>query len=204
MRRHAFLLGGLLASSTVLAAPPEVTVRMVKLSAERAGSVSIVRAERAAAGGVAVTVAAGGRSRLFLRRAQPEPGTTTYEAWLDARPGFLVTRSGRGPLLLEAGGFSLRVHEADLALRTVRCWVGALASRIEPRLLTAAANVRVLAAWAGKDRLAEEFLPIRVLWAEGETPDVSPRGELKVEEGPFTGAPWDDLVRAAEDELGKP
>lgn len=203
MRGRALLLAGLLASSAALSEPPEVTVRMTRLSAERAGSVSIVRAERAA-GGVAVTLVAGARSRLFVRRAQPEPGTTTWETWLDARPGFLVTRDGRGPLLLEAGGVSLRVHEADLGLRTVRCWVGALVSRMEPRLLTTAANVRVLKDWAGRDRLGDDFLPIRLLWSEGEMPDVSPRGELKVEEGAFTGEPWDELVRAAEDELGRP
>jgi hypothetical protein len=178
---------------------------MLRITGEKTGSAAIVRLERKPPGNpVAVTVVAGLRSRLFLRRSQTQPGTTVYETWLDSRPGVTVTRAGPGPLLLEAGGFSLRIHEADLGLRTVRCWIGALSSRMEPRLLTAAADVRVLKEWSGKDRLTDEFLPVRILWAVGEDPDFTPRGELKVEEGPFEGAPWDDLVRAVTDELGKP
>lgn len=194
-----------LAAAPALAVPPDSAVRMVRMTGEKGGAASIVRLERkSAANPVAVTVIAGARSRLFLRRGQTEPGTTVYEAWLDARPGIAVTRAGTGPLVLEAGGFKLRFHEADLGLRTVRCWIGTLSARMEPRLLTAAADVRVLKEWSGKDRLTDEFLPVRILWAVGEDPDFTPRGELKVEEGPFRGAPWDDLVRAVTDELGKP
>lgn len=195
----------LLGAVPTLAVPPEAVPRMLRVTGEKAGSAAIVRLERKTSGNpVAVTVVAGQRSRLFLRKSQPQPGTTVYETWLDARPGVTVTRTGPGPLALEAGGFSLRVHEADLGLRTVRCWIGTLSSRMEPRLLTAAADVRVLKEWSGKDRLTDEFLPVRILWAVGEDPDLTPRGELKVEEGPFEGAPWDDLVRAVTDELGKP
>jgi hypothetical protein len=178
---------------------------MLRFTGEKTGSAALVRLERKSPGNpVAVTVVAGRRSRLFLRRAQSQPGTTVYETWLDSRPGVTVTRGPSGPLLLEAGGFPLRLHEADLGLRTVRCWIGALSARMEPRLLSAAADVRVLKEWSGKDRLTDEFLPVRILWTVGEDPDFTPRGELKVEEGPFEGAPWDDLVRAASDELGKP
>jgi hypothetical protein len=198
-------LAVVLSAAPVLAAPPDASVRMLRLTGGRAGSASVVRLERKASGSpVAVTVVAGSRSRLFLRRSQPEPGRTVYEAWLDSRPGVTVTRAGSGPLLLEAGGLSLRIHEADLGLRTVRCWIGALTSRMEPRLLTAAADVKVLKEWAGKDRLGDEFLPVRILWSVGEAPNISPGGDLEVEEGPFEGAPWDDLVRAVTDELGKP
>lgn len=194
----------LLPAAPAFAAPPDVAVRMLRLTGDRTGSVSIVRLERNTSGApIAVTVVAGGRSRLFLRRSQPEAGRTVYETWLDSRPGVTVTRAGPGPLLFEAGGFSLRIHEADLGLRTVRCWMGTLASRMEPRLLSAAADVRVLKEWSGKERLTDEFLPIRVLWSVGEAADFSPRGDLKVEQGPFEGEPWDDLVRAATDELGK-
>ena len=195
----------LLAVAPALAGPPDASVRMLRLTGERTGSASIVRVERKTSGSpVAVTVVAGSRSRLFLRRSQPEPGRTVYETWLDSRPGVTVTRSGSGPLLLEAGGLSLRIHEADLGLRTVRCWIGALTSRMEPRLLTAAADVTVLKEWAGKDKLGDEFLPVRILWSVGEAPNISPVGDLKAEEGPFAGAPWDELVRAVTDELGKP
>lgn len=210
MRASAFApvavpLALLLSAAPVLAAPPDESVRMLRLTGGRTGTASIVRVERTASGNpVAVTVVAGSRSRLFLRRSQPEPGRTVYETWLDSRPGVTVTRAGSGPLLLEAGGFSLRIHEAELGLRTVRCWIGALTSRMEPRLLTAAADVKVLKEWSGKDKLGDEFLPVRILWSVGEAPDISPGGDLKVEEGPFDGAPWDDLVRAVTDELGKP
>ena len=159
---------------------------MLRISAEKAGAVSIVRVERGGPSNqAAVTVIAGPRSSLFLRRGTTEPGATVYETWLDARPGVTVTRAASGPLLFEAGGFSLRVHEPDLGLRTVRCWIGALAARMDPRLLSVAADVRVLKEWAGKDRLTDEFLPIRILWSVAEVPALAPRGELKVEEGPF-------------------
>jgi len=207
MRASSFAarLAVLLSAVPALAVPPDASVRMLRLTGERTGSASIVRLERKTSGSpVAVTVVAGPRSRLFLRRSQPEPGRTVYETWLDSRPGVTVTRAGAGPLLLEAGGFSLRIHEADLGLKTVRCWIGTLSARMEPRLLTAAADVRVLKEWAGKDKLGDEFLPVRILWSVGEAPNLSPRGDLKVEEGPFEGAPWDDLVRAVTDELGKP
>ena len=177
---------------------------MARLSAERSGSVSIVRVERGGLAPVSVVVVEAGRSRLFLRRAAQDGGATAYEAWLDARPGVAVTRPASGPLVFEAGGMTLRIHEADLGLRTVRCWIGALTARMEPRLLTAASDVRVLKEWLGRDRLSDEFLPMRILWSAGEEPSLAPRGDPKVEEGAFTGAPWDDLLRLAKDELGRP
>ena len=205
MRASATLLAALLAAAPGLAAPPDGAVRMMRISSERSGSDSVVRVERdTAQGPVSVIIVAGARSRLFLRRARPDAGTSVYEAFLDSRPGVTVTRTAKGPLLLEAGGFPVRVHEADLGLKTVRCWIGALVSRMEPRLLVAAADVQVVKEWGGWDKLGDEFLPIRVLGAVGETPDLKARGELKAEEGPFEGAPWDDLARAALDELGKP
>lgn len=195
----------LLAAGSAIAAPAEPEVRMMRISDATTGSVSVVRVSgETSRGPVTVLVAAGARSRLFLRRAGTDGGATVYEAWLDSRPGVTVTRDGPGPLLLEAGGYSLRIHEADLGLRTVRCWVGAFASRMEPRLLTAAADVRVVREWAGMGALADELLPVRILWSVGEEPGISPRGDAKVEEGPFTGAPWDDLLRAATEELGRP
>jgi len=194
----------LLAAAPAFAAPPETDVKMLRVSGEGAGSASVVRLERDTKRGVvAVTVVDGARSRLFLKRSQTEPGTVVYEARLDARNGLGVTRRSQGPLLLEAGSFSLRVHEGDLGLRTVRCWIGSFASRIEPRLLAAAADVRVLRSWAKQDSLEDSFLPLRILWlADEETP--APRGEVKMEEGKFTGRPWDDLTRAALDALDRP
>jgi hypothetical protein len=205
MRASRFLLVSLLLALPALAASPDGAVKMLRLSAERAGTLSIVRVERPTAQGpVTVTVLAGARSRLFLRKSRPDTGTHVYEAYLDSRPGVLVTRAANGPLLLEAGGFSVRVHEADLGLKTVRCWIGSLVSRMEPRLLVAAADVQVVKEWGGWDKLGDEFLPIRLLASVGEAPDLKARGELKAEDGPFEGAPWDDLCRAALDELGKP
>ncbi len=194
----------LLAALAALPAAAQEEVRMMRISAERSGAASIVRVERGGPGAVSVVVVEAGRTRLFLRRAAQDAGATAYEAWLDARPGVTVTRPASGPLVLEAGGLTLRVHEADLGLRTVRCWIAALAARMEPRLLTAASDVRVLSEWLGRGRLADEFLPMRILWSAGEEPTVAPRGELKAEEGAFTGAPWDDLLRVAKDELGRP
>ena len=194
----------LVAASVALPAAAQDEVRMMRLSAERSGAASIVRVARSGTAAVSVVVVEAGRTRLFLRRAAQDGGVTGWEAWLDARPGVAVTRAVSGPLVFEAGGMTLRIYEADLGLRTVRCWIGALTSRMEPRLLTAASDVRVLKEWLGRDRLADEFLPMRILWAAGEEPTVAPRGELKVEEGAFTGAPWDDLLRVAKDELGRP
>ena len=198
------LLALLLAPLPTLAAPPETDVKMLRVSGEGAGSASVVRLERDTKRGVvAVTVVDGARSRRFLRRAQTEPETVVYEARLDARSGLTVTRRSQGPLLLEAGSFSLRVHEGDLGLRTVRCWIGSFASRIEPRLLAAAADVRVLRSWAKQDSLEDSFLPLRILWLADEDAPV-PGGAVKMEEGKFSGRPWDDLTRAAMDALGKP
>jgi hypothetical protein len=199
---RAALAALLLAASAALPAAAQEQVRMMRLSADRAGAASIVRVERGGPAAVSVVVVEAGRARLFLRRAAQDGGATAYEAWLDARPGITVTRAGPGPLVLEAGGMTLRIHEADLGLRTVRCWIGALTARMEPRLLTAASDVRVLKEWLGRDRLADEFLPMRILWSAGEEPNLAPRGDLKAEEGAFTGAPWDDLLRLAKDELG--
>ena len=205
MRAALSLLAPLLFAVPALAAPTDGAVKMLRLSAERAGALSVVRVERPTAQGpVTVTVIAGARSRLFLRRSRPDAGTHVYEAYLDSRPGVTVTRAAKGPLLLEAGGFSVRVHEADLGLKTVRCWIGALVSRMEPRLLVGGGEVQVVKDWGGWDKLGDEFLPIRLLASVGEAPDLKSLGELNAEDGPFEGAPWDDLVRAALDELGKP
>jgi len=198
------LLALLLAPLPTLAAPPETDVKMLRVSGEGVAGASVVRVERdTGRGGVAVAVVDGARSRLFLRRAQTEPETVVYEARLDARSGLTVTRRSQGPLLLEAGSFSLRVHEGDLGLRTVRCWIGSFASRIEPRLLAAAADVRALKSWAKQDLLEDSLLPLRILWLADEDAPV-PGGAVKMEEGKFSGRPWDDLTRAAMDALGKP
>ena len=55
-----------------------------------------------------------------------------------------MTRRGNEPALVEGGGWSLRVFEEDLGRRTVRCWLGVVASKVDPGLLTAASDVRVL------------------------------------------------------------
>lgn len=70
------LLAPLLVALPALAASPDGAVKMLRLSAERAGALSVVRVERPTAQGpVTVTVIAGARSRLFLRRSRPDAGT---------------------------------------------------------------------------------------------------------------------------------
>jgi hypothetical protein len=200
-----FLLFALAAPSPASSAPqPEV--RMIRLSAEGGPSGSIVRATVVSPSGTTVvTVIEGPRKgRLIVRRSQPESTTAVYEVRLDSRSAVTVTRRAGDPLLAEAAGLSMRLLEPDLNRRTVRCWIGTLAARVEPGLLTAAADIRTLKDWAGLEKLDESFLPIWILGQSEEPSTLTPKGKLKIEEGVFKGDPWDGLVRLILDDLGKP
>ncbi len=170
------------------------------------GLIASVRASRSTPGGdtVVFAIQGPGGHRLFLRRQGADPGTVFHEVWLDARPGLSVTRRGGEPALVEGGGWSLRVADPDLGRRTVRCWLGVLASKVDPRLLTAAADFGALYEASGLGPLDQAFYPVWLLWHVDEPPSLPPGGPLKSETGTFTGAPWDDLARLALEELGRP
>lgn len=171
-----------------------------------AASGSIVRATRTTPSGTTVVTVLEGpkKGHLFVRRSQPDSSTAVYEVRLNSRSAFTVTRRAGEPLLVDAAGLSMRLFEADLNRRTVRCWIGLLATRVEPELLAAAADIRTLKDWAGQEKLDESFLPIWILGHAEEPATLTPKGKLRTEEGVFKGDPWDGLVRMVLDELGKP
>lgn len=194
-----------------LAAPsapaPPLDVRMTRVFVEGgAASASIVRATRTSPSGTTVVTVLEGpkKARLLVRRSQPDPSIAVYEVRLESRSAFTVTRRAGEPLLVETAGLSMRLFEADLNRRTVRCWIGLLAVKVEPGLLTAAADIRTLKDWAGQEKLNESFLPVWILGHAEELSTLTPKGKLRTEDGVFKGDPWDGLVRMVLDELGKP
>jgi hypothetical protein len=202
-RIRLFLLSG--AAAAALAFPGRADdVAVFRIADEGSLRVSAARATRGPvpAATVVVVLETGRGARLFLRRAPAESGATVYEAWLGGPPGVTFTRRGDA-FLLQAGGRSLSVVEADLARPTVRCWVSTLVSRAEPKLLEAASDVRLLKEWAGGPALDDVYTPMQLLWQVAEPSEIRPRGAAKLEKGPFTGETWDRLRRAASDELGK-
>jgi hypothetical protein len=171
-------------------AGPEPEVAMIRLADEGSTQVSIVRATRGSGAAATVVVVAQGPrgGKLFLRRSRPEAWVLLHEAWLGTPPVVALTRLGNEPILLEAGGRSLRFYEPDLGRPTVRCWLGALVSRVEPRLLEAAAGIRLLKEWSGVAALGDVFYPATVLWQASEPSSAAgPRGALKTQKGPFQG-----------------
>ena len=193
-----------LASSTSSADEPAIS--MVRLSDEGSLVVSIVRAERGqSAEATVVVVLQGPRGNsLLLRRTRPEPGVTLHEAGLGRNAAVSFTRRGGDPVVFEAGGRTLRFYEADLGRATVRCWLAALVSRVDPKILEAAAGIRLLKEWTGASEPGDAFYPARVLADVAEPLDIQPRGAVRVERGPFTGEPWDQLSKRAVGELGRP
>lgn len=193
----------------LLAAPfargDEPRLSMVRLADDGGLTVSIVRAEGGTGPEANVVVVLQGPrgDRIFLRRSRPEPGVTRHEAWLGRGTPVTFTRRGDEPVLLEAGGRSLRYFEADLPRPTVRCWLQALVSRIDPKLLEAAAGIRLLREWTGGGEPGEAFYPARVLSQAADPLDARPRGAVRVEQGPFDGEPWSQLSREAVEELGR-
>jgi hypothetical protein len=202
--RVAFLALTLLAAPVSLGEEPAVS--MLVLSDEGGSAVSVVRAVRDDGPSAAtVVVLMGPRgNRIFLRRSQPEPGVVRNEAWLGRNASVAFTRRDGEPVLLEAGGRSVRFYEADLGRPTVRCWLHALVSRVDPAILEAAAGISLLRELTGSPDLPDDFYPARVLSLVADPFHARPRGEVTVRRGPFAGEPWDRLSRAAVEELGKP
>lgn len=206
-RRSALSLAGLVLGITTASPLAAQEVRMVRLFRDGStGSVASVRASRTTPDGETVVFAIQGPAgrRLFLRRQPTDPGTVFQEVWLDARPGVSVTLRGREPALVEGGGWSLRLSEQDLGRRTVRCWLGLLASKVDRGLLTAAADFGALYESSGLGPLDPAFYPVWLLWHVDEPASLGGGGPLKSDAGPFSGAPWDDLARLAIEELGRP
>jgi hypothetical protein len=166
--------------------------------------VSAARATHGSGSGVTVVVVleTPRGDRLVLRRAPAGDGTTVYEAGFGGPPAVKFTRRG-DILLLEAGGRSLSLAEADISRPTVRCWVSALVSRADPKFLDAVSGVRLLKDAAGGPAVDDVYTPMQLLWQVAEPSDIRARGSAKVEKGPFTGETWDRLRRAASDEIGR-
>lgn len=205
MRRLLLLL---LSSGAAALAPASAAradeVAVFRIADEGSLRVSAARASRGsgAAATVVVVLETGRGDRLFLRRAPAEGRDVVYDAWLGGSTKVTFTRRG-DTFLLEAGGRSLTVVEAELARPTVRCWVTTLVSRADPSFLRAASGVRLLKDMIGGPALDDVFTPMQLLWQVAAPSDVQPRGAVKLEKGPFTGETWDRLKSAAGDELGR-
>jgi hypothetical protein len=169
------------------------------------GSVTVTGARATRGAGTSATVVIVVENtrgdRLFLRRA-PQEGGTAYQVWLGRPPGVTFTRQG-DTILVEAGGRSLSVVEADLGRPTVACWMATLVGSVEPKLLDAAAGLGALKAQTGGPPLDDAFLPMRLLWPIAPPSDARLRGAVRFQKGPFQGETFDRLADAARGELGR-
>ena len=200
MRSRFLALAALLLPLVPATARAQVDVEMSRVTDGGGAVVSAVRAARGATVVVALELPRG--DRLLLRRAVPEEGVVTYQAWMGGPPGVAVTRRGSEPLLVEAGGRSLRLYEADLSRPTVRCWLTSLVRSAEARLLESAAGIRALREAIAPSGADDVYTPIALLWQVSEAGE-GPRSPVKIQRGPFRGDPWSRLQRAATDELGR-
>jgi len=170
------------------------------------GSLTVTAARATRGTGTAATVVivleSARGDRLFLRRAPQDGGGTAYQIWLGGPPGVTFTRSGDA-LLLEAGGRSVTVVEAELTRPTVACWVATLVANVEPKLLDVASALALLKQQSGGPPLDDAFLPIRLLWPLAPPSDLKPRGAVRFQKGPFQGEAYDRLAAAATAELGR-
>ncbi len=193
----AALLAALLPA---LGARAQVEVDMLRVTDGGAPVVSAVRAARGGTVVVALEMPRG--DRLLLRRAAPEAGVVSYQAWIGGPPGLAVTRRGSEPLLVEVSGRSLRLYETDLSRPTVKCWLTSLVASSENRLLETAAGIRALRDPIAPSGSDDVYMPMALLWQAAEAGEA-PRGPVKIQRGPFKGDPWSRLQRAAADELGR-
>lgn len=200
MRLRLLAVAALLSAFVPVPAHAQVDVEMSRVTDGAATVVSAVRATRGATVVVALELPRG--DRLLLRRAAPEAGVVSYQAWIGGPPGVAVTRRGSEPLLVEVGGRSLRLYEADLPRRTVRCWLTSLVASSEARLLETAAGIRALRDVIAPSGADDVYTPLALLWQASEAGE-SPRGPVEIQGGPFKGDPWGRLQRAATDELGR-
>ncbi len=191
------------AGAPLAAAEPEVAVfHVADEGSLRVWGARAARGTGASATVVVVVETARG-DRLVLRRAPAGGGGLQFALSSGGSSGVTFTRRGAG-YRLEAGGRSLEVLEGDLARPTVRCWVSALAARVDPKLLEAAAAVRLLKEQTGGPPLEDVFTPLVLLWQVADPSDLRPRGAVRLEKGPFAGEEAARIARAAADELGKP
>jgi hypothetical protein len=196
MRLRVFFLAALLPA----AARAQVDIEMSRVTDGGATVVSAVRATRGSTVVVALELPRG--DRLLLRRSAPESGVVSYQAWIGGPPGIAVTRRGSEPLLVEVGGRSLRLYEADVTRPTVKCWLTSLVGSSEARLLETAAGIRALRDLIAPSGADDVYTPMALLWQVSEGAEA-PRGLAKIQRGPFKGDPWNRLQRAAADELGR-
>lgn len=177
----------------------QINVEMSRVTDGGATVVSVVRAARGATVVVALELPRG--DHLLLRRAAPEAGVVSYQAWIGGPPGVTITRRGSEPLVVEMAGRSFRFYEADLSRPTVRCWLASLVLSAEARLLETTSLIRALRDVTAQSGADDVYTPIALLWQVSEAGEP-PRGPVKIQRGPFTGDPWSRLQRAATDELG--
>ena len=203
MRRVALLLL-LVAVSTLGRKALADEVSFFRVADEGSLTVTAARATRGAGPAATVVIVLEGArgERLFLRRAPRDGGGTAYQIWLGGPPGVTFTRRD-DTLLLEAGGRSVTIVEAELARPTVACWVATLVANVEPKLLDVASALALLKQQTGGPPLDDAFLPIRLLWPLAPPSDLRPRGAVRFQKGPFQGEAFDRLAAAATAELGR-
>ncbi|MBK9062676.1 MAG: hypothetical protein IPL89_05700 [Acidobacteria bacterium] len=203
MRRAALILFLHFAAATCGPARAD-DVAFFRVADEGSLAVTAARATRGSSPGAAVVIVleSARGDRLFLRRASQDGGATSYQIWLGGPPGVTFTRRGDS-ILLEAGGRTVTVVEAELQRPTVACWVATLVANVEPRLLDAASALAFLKQQAGGPPLDDAFLPIRLLWPLAPPSDLRPRGAVRFQKGPFQGEAFDRLAAAATAELGR-
>ena len=179
-------------------------VAFFRVADEGSLTVTAARATRGAGPAATVVIVLEGArgERLFLRRAPRDGGGTAYQIWLGGPPGVTFTRRD-DTLLLEAGGRSVTIVEAELARPTVACWVATLVANVEPKLLDVASALALLKQQTGGPPLDDAFLPIRLLWPLAPPSDLKPRGAVRFQKGPFQGETFDRLAAAATAELGR-
>ena len=179
-------------------------VAFFRVADEGSLTVTAARATRGAGPAATVVIVLEGvrGDRLFLRRAPQDGGATSYQIWLGGPPGVTFTRRGDA-VLVEAGGRSLTVVEAELTRPTVACWVATLVANVEPKLLDVASALALLKQQSGGPPLDDAFLPIRLLWPLAPPSDLKPRGAVRFQKGPFQGEAYDRLAAAATAELGR-
>jgi hypothetical protein len=204
MKRRALSLSFLLLAAGVGVPALGDDVAFFRIADEGSLTVTAARATRGAGPGATVVIVleSGRGDRLFLRRAPQDGGGTAYQIWLGGPPGVTFTRRGDA-VLLEAGGRSVTVVEAELARPTVACWVARLVANVEPKLLDAASALALLKQQTGGPPLDDAFLPIRLLWPLAPPSDLRPRGAVRFQKGPFQGETFDRLAAAATAELGR-
>jgi hypothetical protein len=204
MRRAALHLFAFLSAAAFGVQALADDVAFFRVADEGSLTVTAARATRGAGPGATVVIVleSARGDRLFLRRAPQDGGGTSYQIWLGGPPGVTFTRRGDA-ILLEAGGRTVTVVEAELQRPTVACWVARLVANVEPKLLDAASALAFLKQQTGGPPLDDAFLPIRVLWPLAPPPDLRPRGAVRFQKGPFQGEAFDRLAAAATAELGR-